>query len=131
MKNKLHDRKEHELPKAILDWGWKYHHMGIPTKEKKTNERYIPHLKFYVSGFDTCPFGIEWMRFETDSTIHPLIQEQPHIAFEVDNIERELARQDFNILTPINSPSSGIKVAMIEYNGAPIELIEFNNFAVS
>ena len=35
MKNKLHDRKEHELPKAILDWGWKYHHMGDTYKGEK------------------------------------------------------------------------------------------------
>jgi len=38
--------------------------MGIPTKEKMPNERYLPHLKMYVTGFETSPFGIEWMRFE-------------------------------------------------------------------
>jgi hypothetical protein len=34
-------------------------------------------------------------------------------------------RFDFNILTPPNSHGEGIRVAMIEHNGAPIELIEF------
>jgi hypothetical protein len=30
------------------------------------------------------------------------------------------------VITALNSPVEGIRVAMIEHNGAPIELIEFN-----
>ena len=26
-------RKDHEPPLATDKWGWRYHHMGIPTKE--------------------------------------------------------------------------------------------------
>lgn len=66
-------RKEHELADCIK-WGWIYHHTGIPTTEKKDGEVFIPHLKFYVSGFPTSPFGIEWMRFEEDCPMHPLIK---------------------------------------------------------
>ncbi|NOX85810.1 MAG: hypothetical protein GXO86_07595 [Chlorobi bacterium] len=118
-------RKDSEPPVAAEKWGWKYHHIGIPTSEKKPNETYIPHLKFYVSGFEKSPFGIEWMRFEKDSPIHELIQRIPHVAFEVENLDFELSNRNLNILTKPNSPSKGIKVAMIEHNGAPVELIEF------
>lgn len=118
-------RLDHELPLAIEEWGWKYHHMGIPTTEKRKEERYISHLKFYVSGFSTSPFGIEWMRFDDDSPIHPLVQTVPHIAFEIENLDEELAKHRFNIITHPNPPSEGVRVAMIEHNGAPIELIEF------
>jgi hypothetical protein len=89
------------------------------------NEHYLPQFKFYVSGFGTSPFGIEWMRFEKDCTMHHLIQTVPHLAFEVDDIEYELATHQLKVLTPINQPANGIRVAMIEHNGAPIELIEF------
>jgi len=65
------------------------------------------------------------MRFEYDSPIHPLIQKVPHLAFEVEDLDYELAKRDFTILTPPNPPAEGIRVAMIEHNGAPIELIEF------
>jgi hypothetical protein len=34
---------------------------------------------------------------------------------------------DFKVITQPNSPAEGIRVAMIEHNGAPIELIEFEN----
>ena len=119
-------REDFELPVAIKDWGWKFHHIGIPTSEKKPDEKYIKHLKFYVSGFDKSPFGIEWIRFEKDSSLSDLVQKYPHIAFEVDDIESELKKRNFNIITPVNSPSKGVKVAMIEHNGAPVELIEFS-----
>jgi hypothetical protein len=119
------DRADHEPPRAIQEWGWRYHHMGIPTNKKIPGEKYIPHLKFYTSGFGTSPFGIEWMRFEEDSPFDSLIKTVPHIAFEVDNLDQELERDDFKILNKVNSPSDGVKVAMINYDGAPVELIEF------
>ena len=118
-------RQDNEMPEAIDKWGWKYHHLGVPTKEKMPNEVYLPLFKFYVSGFSTSPFGVEWMRFEADSPIHPLIQSVPHLAFEVKDLDYELANHKFNVITEPNPPSEGVRVAMIEHNGAPIELIEF------
>jgi hypothetical protein len=121
----LNYRSENELPEAIEEWGWKYHHLGIPTNRKMPDERYLPHLRFYVSGFSTSPFGIEWMRFEEDSPINKLIQTVPHLAFMVEDLEHELAIRDLKLIAEPSSPSSGIRVAMFEHNGAPIELIEF------
>ncbi len=51
-------------------------------------------FKLYVSGFDTSPYGIEWMRYEPDSPIDELIKSVPHIAFEVDDLESELQKHD-------------------------------------
>jgi hypothetical protein len=118
-------RQENEPPLAISEWGWRYHHLGIPTDVPMKGERYLPQLKFYVSGFDTSPFGIEWMRIENDSPVHDLIKKVPHIAFEVDDLDLELSRREFTLLTPPNSPAEGTRVAMIVHHGAPIELIEF------
>ena len=118
-------RQENELSESTEQWGWKYHHLGIPTKVKMPNEKYIPHFKFYVSGFSTSPFGIEWMRFEPDSPFDKLIQTVPHIAFEVQDLDFELANRDLKVIVPPNQTTDGIRVAMIEHNGVPIELIEF------
>jgi len=119
------NRADSELPEALSKWGWKYHHLGIPTTQVMPDERYLPQFKIFVSGFNTSPYGIEWMRFEEDCQIDKLIQTIPHLAFEVDNLDHELSIREFNILTPPNPPSEGVRVAMIEHNGAPIELIEF------
>jgi len=119
------ERREHEQPESVEKWGWKYHHLGIPTDRVMPDEYYLPQFKLYVSGSGTSPFGIEWMRYEKDSPIDQLIQTVPHLAFEVDDIDYELVSNHLKVLTAPNSPGEGIRVAMIEHNGAPIELIEF------
>jgi hypothetical protein len=119
-------RLEHEMPESIEKWGWKYHHLGIPTNEQMPGEVYLPRFKLYVSGFNTSPFGIEWMRYEEDSPVNDLIKKAPHVAFEVQDLDFELANRDFKIITEPNPPAEGIRVAMIEHNGAPVELIEFD-----
>lgn len=118
-------RLEQDLPECITNWGWKFHHLGIPTTLKMPGEKYIPHLKISVSGFSTSPFGVEWMRFDADSEFDELIKTVPHLAFEVKNLENEIVSRNLNLITKVNSPAEGIKVAMIEHNGAPLELIEF------
>jgi hypothetical protein len=120
-------RKDHEPPLATGEWGWRYHHIGIPTDYPIKDEIYLPQFKVGVGGFDKSPYGIEWMRYDPDSPVNELIRKVPHIAFEVENLDAELKRHDFKIITQPNSPSEGIRVAMIEHNGAPIELIEFRN----
>ena len=120
------NRKDQEQPFVIGQLGWKYHHLGIPTKESLPGERYIPHLKFYVTGFDTSPFGIEWMRFETDCPLSDLVKTIPHVAFEVDDLDRELEVHNFEIIAEPTVPSDGVRAAMIMHNGAPVELIEFS-----
>jgi hypothetical protein len=116
-------RQDHEPPFAIAKKGWRYHHVGIPTSTPRPNERYIPHLKIFVSGFDTSPYGVEWMRFDPDCQISELIRTVPHIAFEVDDLDIAIMGQ--TLLSEISSPSAGVRVAMLIDNGGPIELIEF------
>ena len=77
----------------------------------------------YVSGFDESPYGVEWMRFEEASPVSELVRAVPHIAFEVDDLERALEGKTL-IGTP-SSPSGGVRVAMILHNGMPVELMEF------
>jgi hypothetical protein len=65
------------------------------------------------------------MRFDEDCPQPDIIKSVPHIAFEVGDIDKELAGHNFEIITEPNSPGDGIRVAMILHNGASIELIEF------
>jgi len=126
-KRKIQPRKESDPPQAVSEWGWRYHHLGIPTNIPQTNEIYLEHLKVYVSGFETSPYGIEWMRFDEDCPVTGIIKSVPHIAFEVDDLESALAGK--KILSEITSPCQGVRVAMILHDGAPIELMEFNKEA--
>ena len=122
-KSRIKKRQDHEPPPAIAKDGWRYHHLGIPTDIPRSGERYLEHLKIYVSGFDTSPYGIEWMRFDPDCPISELVRTVPHIAFEVDDLDSALEGKE--ILSPPGSPSKGVRAAMIVHDGVPIELIEF------
>lgn len=101
----------------------RYHHIGIPTNIERPDETYIERFKVYVSGYETSPYGIEWMRFESDSALPELVKTVPHVAFEVDDLEAELVGKE--LLIEPNSPSEGVRVAFIVEDGAPIEFIQF------
>jgi hypothetical protein len=117
-------RSETQPPAVISEYGWRFHHLGIPTSQPRPDEKYLGEYKMYVSGFETSEFGIEWMRFEKDSPISQIVQTVPHLAFEVDDLDRALEGRQ--MLGEITSPSPGIRVAMIIENGALIELMEFD-----
>ena len=116
-------RNDPDPPLAIAEWGWRYHHIGIPTTVPRPGEFYIAHLKMHVAGFRTSPYGIEWMRFDPDCPVNDLIKTVPHIAFEVDDLDTAVNGKE--LLGEITSPSPGVRVAMIVHSGAPVELIEF------
>ena len=117
-------RQDHEPPSAIAVEGWRYHHIGIPTLTPRLGEIHLPHLKIHVSGFDSSPCGIQWMRFDADAPYPDIVKTVAHVAFEVDDLAAELEGKE--ILTPPNSPSEGVTVAMILDHGAPVELLEFS-----
>jgi hypothetical protein len=115
-------RRDCEAPPAIAA-GWRFHHIGIPTKTRRAGERHLKDFKMYVSGFEPSPYGIQWMRFDADSPLPEIVKSVPHVAFEVDDLEAALEGRE--ILIPPNCPSEGVRVAMIVDNGAPVELMEF------
>ena len=78
----------------------------------------------HVSGYESSPFRIEWMRFDPDSTLPDLVQKVPHVAFEVDDLEAALDGRE--VLTEPNSPSPGVLVAFVVDNGAPVELMQID-----
>jgi hypothetical protein len=98
--------------------------LGIPTTAAREGETYLEDLKIHVSGFETSPYGVEWMRFEPDCPLPELIKSVPHVAFEVDDIAAEIAGKE--ILIEPNTPSRGVTVAFIVDNGAPIEFLQID-----
>jgi len=100
----------------------RFHHIGIPTTERRPDEEHLPEFGMHVSGFEASPYGVEWMRFDSDSPLPELVKTVPHVAFEVDDLDAELIGQE--VLIAPNSPSAGVRVAFILHNGAPIEFLE-------
>ena len=102
---------------------YRYHHMGVPTSEQRPGEHYSSTFRMYTSGGeDPGGFRIQFHRFDPGSCLHPLIQSTPHVAFQVDDLMAAVA--DEHLLLGPYEPFSGFKVAIIEDDGVPIELIE-------
>jgi hypothetical protein len=101
----------------------KYHHLGIPTDVPRAGEMYLEKHKVYCTNHESNPFGIQWMRYEPACTLPDLVKSVPHVAFEVDDLEAELAGRE--VLIEPNSPSEGVLVAFIVEDGAPIEFLQF------
>ncbi len=99
-----------------------FHHMGIPTTEKRRGERYSPLFRMYTSDGSCDVMRVQWHRFEPGSSMHPLIQMIPHVAFKVNDLDRAVA--GYNILLGPYEPIPNFLVAIIEDGGQPIELVQ-------
>jgi len=102
----------------------KYHHIGIPTDKPLPEEDYSEEYKMYASGYFKSPYGVEWMKFDSDCPLPELVKTVPHVAFAVDDLEAAIAGKE--ILIKPNSPTEGATVAFIVDNGAPIEFLQFD-----
>ena len=110
---------------VIARLGWRYHHLGIPHVTPRDGERHLDHLGVHVCGFETSPYGVEWLRFDPHCNVPEIVKTVPHLAFAVDDLDAALEGKQ--ILVEPNSPSRGVRVAFILDDGAPIELLEFEH----
>jgi len=101
----------------------RYHHIGIPTGSRREGEIYLGDYKVYCTDHERNPFGIQWMRYEPDCPLPEIVKTQPHVAFEVDDLQEALKGHE--ILIPPNSPSEGVLVAFVVSDGAPVEFLQF------
>ena len=106
---------------SIVDQ-YQYHHMGIPTTEVKPGEIYHAGFKFTSTPFLANAFRIQWHRFDEDSSLHPLIQSVPHVAFKVPSIEEAMG--DYEVLLAPYEPIPGYKVVIVAVDGAPVAFVQ-------
>lgn len=102
--------------------GHRFHHVGVPVAERLSGMRYIPHLRFAVTGYESSPFKYEWMHFDDDCPLPELIKTVPHICFAVDDLDAALQAREI-LIAPTN-PVPELRVAFIIEDGAPIELLQ-------
>jgi len=100
----------------------KFHHLGVPTHQPRPGEKYLSAFKLYVVSYLENPYHIEWMRFEPDCRLPEIVKTKPHLAFEVEDLEKAISGKKV-IIAP-NSPSPGNWVAFIEEDGMPVEFLQ-------
>jgi len=100
---------------------YEFHHMGIPTTERRDGETYSAAAAMFTSD-NPGKFRIQWHRFDDGSALHPLIRTVPHPAFKVANLQDTIEGEDL-LLGPYE-PIDGLHVAIINDNRAPVELLQ-------
>ena len=98
-------------------------HMGLPTDDVQPNETYVPETKVWVTDPATHPYRVEYLRYEPDTPVTGPLRELPHIAFETDDLEREIEGEDV-ILGPFD-PMEGLTVVFITKDGAVFEFMQY------
>ncbi len=101
-----------------------YHHTGMPSDGEWEDEIKVPHLNLAYLPGKLNTYGVEWLRFEEGNKNPDIIKYIPHIAFEVDDIDKAIVGE--KVIYHSGRDDSGIIVAMIEVDGASIEFLELD-----
>ncbi len=99
-----------------------FHHVGIPSAERRPGESYLEAARLYITDAAANPYRIEWLRFERDSPMPRELKSGPHVAFLVENLNAAIAGKTV-VLEPF-VPMPGLRVAFISDGGALVELME-------
>jgi hypothetical protein len=100
-----------------------FDHIGIVTKEKKSDETFVPATRVWITDFQKHPFRVEWLRYEPDSPVAGHVREMPHVAFRVDDI-RAAAKGMKVLLEPFDAGIAVVGFYQTD-DGAVIEFMEY------
>jgi hypothetical protein len=98
-----------------------FDHVGIPTFDRHDGELYVPETKVWITDPLQHPQRIEYLRFEADSPVTGPVRDLPHIAFQVDNLEREIEGKQV-LLGPFDATPT-LRVVFIHQDGAVYEFM--------
>ena len=102
-----------------------FHHVGLPTDDKQPGEVYVAATKVWVTDPAEHRYRVEFLRFEPDSPVTGPVREQPHFAYKVDDLRREMAGK--RVLLGPFVPMAGLEVVFVYEDGAVIEFMQWSN----
>ncbi|MEW6991619.1 hypothetical protein AADZ91_13135 [Colwelliaceae bacterium 6441] len=112
-----------------------YHHIGIQSVDQTQQQKHIAALGMSISDYRNNPYGIAWLRFDTDSNLPEVIKNTSYIAFVVDDLAQAIGDHKVlvqpNELNSLTNVSDNTLSAFIEVDDAPIQLIQRNESVTS
>jgi hypothetical protein len=98
-------KKQRENPHAEVQSHWRSHRRGLRRENRSAASE--SHGEHHANN----PFGIQLRRYWPDAPVPELVKRVAHVAFEVDDLDAAL--QGRNVIIAPNSPSKGVRVAVI------------------
>ncbi len=99
-----------------------FDHVGLPTDDKQPEEMYVADTKVWVTDPMRHPYRVEYLRYEPDTPVRGPVRDLPHIAFRVDDLEREIEGAEI-LLGPFQ-PTPTLRVVFVLRDGAVFEFME-------
>ncbi|MCL1921501.1 MAG: hypothetical protein FWG50_10595 [Kiritimatiellaeota bacterium] len=100
----------------------KFHHFGVPLAAKRDDMNFGSELKVWFTDPFASPHKIEFLWFEPECPLAASVQNGPHVAYEVENIEEAVMGK--SVLFPVTELVPGFKIAFIYDGGIPVELMQ-------
>ncbi|MCX7056376.1 MAG: hypothetical protein NTZ79_04065 [Proteobacteria bacterium] len=109
---------------GALERGLRYDSCWIPRSDSAPlpTELHLQALKMFVIPHGGSSFRVGWVRYQSDAPYPSIVSEQPHLAFETDDIATAISER-IVIIEP-NEPTPGLIVTFIEVGGVPIEFLQ-------
>ncbi len=104
------------------DVTYEFHHLGIPTTEKKPGEYYSSKFDLWSADVEDSQINAQFHRFGPNTSLHPLMAQYPHVGFKVNDIEKAIDGEE--VIMDIYEPIPGYKAAMINDAGIPVEFVQ-------
>lgn len=99
-----------------------FNHVGIVTTEKKEGAALNEGLGVWLTDYSNSPNKIEFLKFEANSILPPLVQQNGHIAYTVPSLDEAL--KGANVIFGPAVCDEHLTIAFIEEEGVAIELME-------
>lgn len=99
-----------------------FDHVGLPTDDVQPNEMWVEQTRVWVTNPKDHPYKVEFLRYEPDSPVTGPVRDQPHIAFQVDNLEEAIGDSPV-LLGPFHA-NEFVRVVFVHRDGAVFEFME-------
>ena len=97
-------------------------HVGVPTDIAREGEIYAEGIKTHIITPDINEFHIEYLRFEKDTPLPEELQTLVHVAYKVDDMDKQLAEN--KVIVEPWMADEHTRIAFIMQDGILFELME-------
>ena len=97
-------------------------HVGVPTTVAREGEIYAEGIKTHLNTPDTNEFHIEYLRFEKNTPLPEELQTLVHVAYKVDDLDKQLAENKVIVQTWMADEHT--RIAFNMKDGIQFELME-------
>ena len=99
----------------------RFHHVGVPTRKARAGEQYLEDAKVHITSAEEHAYRFEFLRFEAGSPLPQILQDRPHVAFEVDNLDEALKGEE--VIVPPFDATPTMRAAFILKDDVPVEVV--------